>query len=127
MKDYKNIPFINLSKDNLKLVRYLPDAEAGKIFKALYPFIYEGEEPENITEGLTKGLWDNVIDTIDRKAEAYLKKVETGTKNFQKINKERKAKREIVDQETGEVFESFDPQYSNDTGITTDGPDRKLY
>lgn len=76
--DYKNIPFLSISKEVLKLMNdTLEDEQKGKMLTALYSFIYEGETA-HFNSKVETGVWNNLISVIDRKAEGYLKQVDAG-------------------------------------------------
>ena len=64
-----NLPFINLSKENLILIYDALEAEqAGKMIFALTEYIYDGIEP-NFETKIEKSVWNNILMLIDRKAE----------------------------------------------------------
>lgn len=64
-----NLPFINLSKENLKLIYDALEAEqAGKMIFALTEYVYDGIEP-NFETKIEKSVWNNIMLLIDRKSE----------------------------------------------------------
>lgn len=110
-KEYYNIPFIQLSKENLLLLREnLEMEEIGEIMSALYPFIYEGIEPQFKTKHLT-ATWNNIISTIDRQAEGFFKQVEAG-KYGQKGGRPRKG--ESMDDYKARKQQDFQPNENFD-------------
>ena len=79
-----DLPFINLSKENLILIYDSLEAEqAGKMLFALTDYIYKGIEP-TFESKIEKGVWNNIMLLIDRKAESYFKKAEVARENGKK-------------------------------------------
>lgn len=85
-----NLPFINLSKENLRLIYDALEAEeAGKMIFALTEYIYDGIEP-NFETKIEKSVWNNMILLIDRKAESYFKKATANRENGKKGGRPKK-------------------------------------
>lgn len=85
-----NLPFINLSKENLILIYDALEAEqAGKMIFALTEYIYDGIEP-NFETKIEKSVWNNILMLIDRKAESYFKKVTANRENGKKGGRPKK-------------------------------------
>ena len=85
-----NLPFINLSKENLRLIYDALEAEqAGKMIFALTEYVYDGIEP-NFETKIEKSVWNNIILLIDRKAESYFKKVIANRENGKKGGRPKK-------------------------------------
>ena len=85
-----NLPFINLSKENLILIYDALEAEqAGKMIFALTEYIYDGIEP-NFETKIEKSVWNNIILLIDRKAESYFKKATANRENGKKGGRPKK-------------------------------------
>lgn len=79
-----NLPFINLSKENLRLIYDALEAEqAGKMIFALTEYVYAGTEP-NFETKIEKSVWNNIMLLIDRKAESYFKKAAANRENGKK-------------------------------------------
>lgn len=79
-----NLPFINLSKENLRLIYDALEAEqAGKMIFALTEYVYDGIEP-NFETKIEKSVWNNIILLIDRKAESYFKRATASRENGKK-------------------------------------------
>lgn len=85
-----NLPFINLSKENLRLIYDALEAEqAGKMIFALTEYVYDGIEP-NFETKIEKSVWNNIILLIDRKAESYFKKATANRENGKKGGRPKK-------------------------------------
>ena len=85
-----NLPFINLSKENLRLIYDALEAEqAGKMMFALTEYVYDGIEP-NFETKIEKSVWNNIIMLIDRKAESYFKKATANRENGKKGGRPKK-------------------------------------
>lgn len=85
-----NLPFINLSKENLRLIYDALEAEqAGKMIFALTDYVYDGIEP-NFETKIEKSVWNNILLLIDRKAESYFKKVTANRENGKKGGRPKK-------------------------------------
>ena len=85
-----NLPFINLSKENLRLIYDALEAEqAGKMIFALTEYVYDGIEP-NFETKIEKSVWNNILMLIDRKAESYFKKVTANRENGKKGGRPKK-------------------------------------
>ena len=85
-----NLPFINLSKENLRLIYDALEAEqAGKMIFALTDYVYDGIEP-NFETKIEKSVWNNILMLIDRKAESYFKKVIANRENGKKGGRPKK-------------------------------------
>ena len=85
-----NLPFINLSKENLILIYDALEAEqAGKMIFALTEYIYDGIEP-NFETKIEKSVWNNILMLIDRKAESYFKKATANRENGKKGGRPKK-------------------------------------
>lgn len=85
-----NLPFINLSKENLRLIYDALEAEqAGKMIFALTEYVYDGIEP-NFETKIEKSVWNNILLLIDRKAESYFKKVTANRENGKKGGRPKK-------------------------------------
>ena len=85
-----NLPFINLSKENLILIYDALEAEqAGKMIFALTEYVYNGIEP-NFETKIEKSVWNNIILLIDRKAESYFKKAAANRENGKKGGRPKK-------------------------------------
>ena len=85
-----NLPFINLSKENLRLIYDALEAEqAGKMMFALTEYVYDGIEP-NFETKIEKSVWNNILMLIDRKAESYFKKATANRENGKKGGRPKK-------------------------------------
>lgn len=85
-----NLPFINLSKENLRLIYDALEAEqAGKMIFALTDYVYDGIEP-NFETKIEKSVWNNILMLIDRKAESYFKKATANRENGKKGGRPKK-------------------------------------
>lgn len=85
-----NLPFINLSKENLRLIYDALEAEqAGKMIFALTEYVYDGIEP-NFETKIEKSVWNNILMLIDRKAESYFKKAAANRENGKKGGRPKK-------------------------------------
>ena len=85
-----NLPFINLSKENLRLIYDALEAEqAGKMIFALTEYVYDGIEP-NFETKIEKSVWNNILMLIDRKAESYFKKATANRENGKKGGRPKK-------------------------------------
>lgn len=85
-----NLPFINLSKENLRLIYDALEAEqAGKMIFALTDYVYDGIEP-NFETKIEKSVWNNILMLIDRKAESYFKKAAANRENGKKGGRHKK-------------------------------------
>lgn len=85
-----NLPFINLSKENLILIYDALEAEqAGKMIFALTEYVYNGIEP-NFETKIEKSVWNNILMLIDRKAESYFKKAAANRENGKKGGRPKK-------------------------------------
>lgn len=85
-----NLPFINLSKENLRLIYDALEAEqAGKMIFALTDYVYDGIEP-NFETKIEKSVWNNILLLIDRKAESYFKKAAANRENGKKGGRPKK-------------------------------------
>ena len=85
-----NLPFINISKENLRLIYDALEAEqAGKMIFALTEYIYDGIEP-NFETKIEKSVWNNILMLIDRKAESYFKKAAANRENGKKGGRPKK-------------------------------------
>lgn len=81
-----DIPFINLSKENLKLICDMLEGEEMLIlFNSIYDYIYNGIEP-TFTSKVLKSVWNNVMSVIERKSESYFGR----KKHIDEINKRKK-------------------------------------
>lgn len=84
-----NLPFINLSKENLFLLCDTIELdEIGLIITALKDYIYDGVEP-NFERKALIGAWKQVLLLVDRKADGCFKHRE----QMEKINKNKKEKK----------------------------------
>ena len=94
-----NLPFINLSKENLRLIYDALEAEqAGKMMFALTEYVYDGIEP-NFETKIEKSVWNNIIMLIDRKAESYFKKATANRENGKKGGRPKKNNDIILNEE----------------------------
>ena len=85
-----NLPFINLSKENLFLMCDMLELdEIGVLMTAIKDYLYEGTEPSFNSKPL-KSVWNQVIMLIDRKADSYF----TRKEQMEKINNNKKQKKE---------------------------------
>lgn len=81
-----DIPFINLSKENLKLICDMLEGEEMLIlFNSIYDYIYNGIEP-TFTSKVLKSVWNNVMSVIERKSESYFGR----KKHIDEVNKRKK-------------------------------------
>ena len=88
-KVLKDLPFINLSKENLILLKDMYEEEdIGKIMLAIINYIYFGIEPS--LPKILIGGYNQLMYVIERKAAGYFAKVEAGKKNLDKHNKRNK-------------------------------------
>ena len=75
-----NIPFITLSKENMfTICNSLEYDEIGIIFKAFMDFVYFGIEP-TFEKKYMQGIFDGVLQTMERKAEGCFASRENGKK-----------------------------------------------
>lgn len=85
-----NIPFINLSNENLTLIYNALEAEqAGKMLFALKQYVCDGIEPSFDTK-IENSVWVNVLQVIDRKADGYFKKAAANRENGKKGGRPKK-------------------------------------
>ena len=85
-----DIPFINLSKENLILIYDSLEAEqAGNMLFKLTEYLYQGTEPTFDTK-IEKSVWNNVMLLVNRKAEGYFTKAEVARENGKKGGRPRK-------------------------------------
>ena len=85
-----NIPFINLSKESLKLIVDMLEGDEMSLFMtSLYDYSYEGVEPDFKTKVL-RSVWNNVISVIERKSESYFNKLAANKENGKKGGRPRK-------------------------------------
>lgn len=109
-----NIPFINLSKENLNLMLdALEENQAGKIMFALARYIYEGIEPSFETK-IEKSVWNNILMLIDRKADSYFKKAAANRENGRKGGRPKKEITEDIQPNT--EFENQEITEENNMG-----------
>lgn len=82
-----DIPFINLSKENLRLIcDMLEGDEMLELFNSIYEYIYNGIEP-NFSSKVLKSVWNNIMSVIERKSESYFGR----KKHMDEVNKRKKA------------------------------------
>ena len=75
-----NIPFITVSKENMfTICNSLEYDEIGLIFKAFMDFVYFGIEP-TFEKKYMQGIFDGVLQTMERKAEGCFASRENGKK-----------------------------------------------
>ena len=75
-----NIPFVTLSKENMfTICNSLEYDEIGLIFKAFMDFVYFGIEP-TFEKKYMQGIFDGVLQTLERKAEGCFASRENGKK-----------------------------------------------
>lgn len=75
-----NIPFVTLSKENMfTICNSLEYEEIGLIFKAFMDFVYFGIEP-TFEKKYMQGIFDGVLQTMERKAEGCFASRENGKK-----------------------------------------------
>lgn len=70
--------------DNQVIVRHLTDDEAGKLFKALFPYAADGVKPDFEDNQALAMAFDVLRIAIDRDKEKYIKKCESNRKNIEK-------------------------------------------
>lgn len=99
-----NIPFINLSKENLILIYDSLEAEqAGNMLFKLTEYLYQGTEPTFDTK-IEKSVWNNVMLLVNRKAEGYFTKAEVARENGKKGGRPRKTQpQQDVKEEATEI------------------------
>lgn len=111
-----NLPFINLSKENLRLIYDALEAEqAGKMIFALTEYVYDGIEP-NFETKIEKSVWNNIILLIDRKAESYFKKAAANRENGKKGGRPKKnndLQKNDFKASTSHVNDTDDTNYQN--------------
>lgn len=79
-----NIPFVTLSKENMfTICNSLEYEEIGLIFKAFMDFVYFGIEP-TFEKKYMQGIFDGVLQTMERKAEGCFASRENGKKGGRK-------------------------------------------
>lgn len=94
-----NIPYINLSKENLILIfDSLEEEQAGRLIFALTQFLYNGIEPTFETK-VERSVWNNVMLFVNRKAETYFGKAAVARENGKKGGRPKK---EIIESSTEE-------------------------
>ena len=75
-----DIPFLTLSKENIfTICNSLENDEIGIIFKAFMDFVYLGIEP-TFDKKYMRGIFDGVLQTMERKAEGCFASRENGKK-----------------------------------------------
>ncbi len=85
-----NIPFINLSKENLILIYDSLEAEqAGNMLFKLAEYLYQGTEPSFETK-IENSVWNNIMLLINRKAEGYFVKAAAARENGKKGGRPKK-------------------------------------
>ena len=79
-RDYSKLPFINLSKENLRLLYdSLEKDQVGNIMFAIYEHLYLGVIPTFNTKAET-AAYNQLMSVVERKAEPYFNMVEGGKK-----------------------------------------------
>lgn len=101
-----NLPFINLSKENLFLLCDMLELdEIGVLIVAIKEYLYEGKEPNLNTKPL-KSAWSQVLMLIDRKADSYF----TRKEQMEKINKSKKDKKADLTQASTSSIKDVKPE-----------------
>lgn len=101
-----NLPFINLSKENLFLVCDMLELdEIGLLIVAIKEYLYEGKEPNLNTKPL-RSAWSQVLMLIDRKADSYF----TRKEQMEKINKSKKDKKTELTQASKSSIKDVKPE-----------------
>ena len=101
-----NLPFINLSKENLFLMCDMLELdEIGVLMTAIKDYLYEGTEPSFNSKPL-KSVWNQVIMLIDRKADSYF----TRKEQMEKINSNKKQKKDETKKEEVSTVQETQPQ-----------------
>ena len=85
-----NLSFINLSKEVILLIEDTLDKEqAGNLLFGLASYLYRGEEPI-LNSKVEKGVWRNMMQLINRKADTLFKKIEIARENGKKGGRPKK-------------------------------------
>lgn len=101
-----NLPFINLSKENLFLLCDMLELdEIGILIVAIKEYLYEGKEPNLNTKPL-RSAWSQVLMLIDRKADSYF----TRKEQMEKINKSKKDKKTELTQTSTSSIKDVKPE-----------------
>lgn len=101
-----NLPFINLSKENLFLLCDMLELdEIGVLIVAIKEYLYEGKEPNLNTKPL-RSAWSQVLMLIDRKADSYF----TRKEQMEKINKSKKDKKAELTQASTSSIKDVKPE-----------------
>lgn len=123
-----NIPFVTLSKENMfTICNSLEYDEIGIIFKAFMDFVYFGIEP-TFEKKYMQGIFDGVLQTMERKAEGCFASRENGKKGGRpkKSNTELQANTDF--EKEVEISPNKPDFYSDDTEVpqeeenATEGP-----
>lgn len=123
-----NIPFVTLSKENMfTICNSLEYDEIGIIFKAFMDFVYFGIEP-TFEKKYMQGIFDGVLQTMERKAEGCFASRENGKKG----GRPKKSNTELQPNTDFEKEAKISPNkpdfYSDDTEVpqeeenATEGP-----
>ena len=103
-KNITEVPFLMLSRDNAVLLDKLTPQEKYEMLSAILDYFLRGKLHDFSENRVMDFVWTALFETFNRKVDSYNNSVETGINNFKKINEERKAKKQIIDKETGEII-----------------------
>lgn len=109
-----DIPYINLSKENLILIfDSLEEEQAGRLIFAITQFLYNGTEPTFETK-IERSIWNNVMLFVNRKADGYFVKAAVARENGKKGGRPKKsALQDIQETEFDIPQEENNPATSN--------------
>ena len=90
MKDFSNLPFIDISAENLDMAYDMLDREEmGELMEMIIKTIRLNEEPTTNNK-VVRGVYNQFMSVISRKSEGFFKRKEA----LDKVNAERKTKKE---------------------------------
>ena len=112
-----NIPFVTLSKENMfTICNSLEYDEIGIIFKAFMDFVYFGIEP-TFEKKYMQGIFDGVLQTMERKAEGCFASRENGKKGGRPKKGNMELQPNTDFEEEAEISPNKPDFYSDDTEV----------
>ena len=104
-KSITEVPFLEISRDNMVLVDKLTPQEKYELMDAMADYFLRGLVHDFSENRIMDFVWTAFFETFNRRVVSYNNSIEAGTNNFKRVNEERKAKKQIIDKETGEIIE----------------------
>lgn len=112
-----NIPFVTLSKENMfTICNSLEYDEIGIIFKAFMDFVYFGIEP-TFEKKYMQGIFDGVLQTMERKAEGCFASRENGKKGGRPKKSNTELQPNTDFEKEAEISPNKPDFYSDDTDV----------